>query len=60
MTLSFLGPSKGLDTSGAKSVLLQNALEYAKTKDIWARVEVFRKNKEFDGQIPEGMDPNMY
>ena len=60
LTLSFLGPSKGLDTSGAKSVLLQNALEYAKTKDIWARVEVFRKNKEFDGQIPEGMDPNMY
>ena len=60
LTLSFLGPSKGLDTSGAKSVLLQNALEYAKTKDIWARVEVFRKNKEFDGQIPEGMDPNMF
>ena len=60
LTLSFLGPSKGLDTSGAKSVLLQNALEYAKTKDIWARVEVFRKNKEFDDQIPEGMDPNMY
>ena len=30
LTLSFLGPSKGLDTSGAKSVLLQNALEYAK------------------------------
>ena len=60
LTLSFLGPSKGLDTSGTKSVLLQNALEYAKTKDIWARVEVFRKNKEFDGQIPEGMDPNMF
>ena len=60
LTLSFLGPSKGLDTSGAKSVLLQNALEYAKTKDIWARVEVFRKNKEFDGQIPPDMDPNMF
>ena len=60
LTLSFLGPSKGLDTSGTKSVLLQNALEYAKTKDIWARVEVMRKNKEFDGQIPEGMDPNMF
>ena len=60
LALSFLGPSKGLDTSGAKSVLLQNALEYAKTEDIWARVEVFRKNKEFDGQIPEGMDPNMF
>ena len=60
LTLSFLGPSKGLDTSGAKSVLLQNALEYAKTKDIWARVEVMRKNKEFDGQIPPDMDPNMF
>jgi len=60
LTLSFLGPSKGLDTSGAKSVLLQNALEYAKTEDIWARVEVMRKNKEFDGQIPPDMDPNMF
>ena len=60
LTESFLGPNKGLDTSGAKSVLLQNALEYAKTKDIWARVEVFRKNKEFDGQIPADMDPNMF
>lgn len=60
LTLSFLGPSKGLDTSGTKSVLLQNALEYAKTKDIWARVEVMRKNKEFDGQIPPDMDPNMF
>ena len=60
LALSFLGPSKGLDTSGAKSVLLQNALEYAKTEDIWARVEVMRKNKEFDGQIPPDMDPNMF
>ena len=60
LTLSFLGPSKGLDTSGSKSVLLQNALYYAKNTDIWARVEVMRKNKEFDGQIPPDMDPNMY
>ena len=60
LTASFLGPNKGLDTSGAKSVLLQNALEYAKTEDIWARVEVMRKNKEFDGQIPPDEDPNMF
>ena len=60
LTLSFLGPSKGLDTSGSKSVLLQNALYYAKNTDIWARVEVMRKNKEFDGQIPPDMDPNMF
>ena len=60
LRLSFLGPSKGLDTSSAKDVVLENALYYAKNTDIWARVEQFRKNNTFDGQIPENMDENMF
>ena len=60
LTLAFLGPSKGLTTSATKDIALQNALDYAKNTDIWARVEQIRNSGQFDGQIPKDMDPEMF
>ena len=60
LTLAFLGPTKGLNTSATKDISLQNALDYAKNKHVWSLVEQIRNSGQFDGQIPEGMDPNMF
>ena len=60
LTLAFLGPTTGLNTSATKDVALQNALDYAKNTHVWTVVEQIRNSRQFDGQIPKDMDPEMF